>query len=275
MGCLAGDISLRPTDAAGAARRLAREAVAEGFETVIAAGGDGTVNEVLSGLHDSPSLPDSVRLAVIPLGTVNVFAKEFGIPSGLKAALAVARSPHTLALDLPLAEYDGPSGKEQRCFAQLAGAGLDARAIDRVQWKLKKKLGPLAYVIAGFQALRDRLPPVVAATPSGPSAAGELVLLGNGRYYGGRYLLFPDARADDGLLDVTVFPTARFVTLVRVGIGWATGNLHRFAGTARWQAAEVRLECTTRMPFELDGDNVGVLPARFFLRPRAFRVAVP
>ena len=193
--------TLKLTAAAGDARRLAAEAVNEGFEVIVAAGGDGTLNEVLNGIGDVPDGFESARLGVLPLGTVNVFARELAIPTKLDAAWAAIRQGRETRIDLPRVEYRA-SGTPQRCFfAQLAGAGLDARAIELVQWQLKKKIGPLAYIVAGLKALLGA-PSKVTAAGGGHSATGELVLIGNGRFYGGRFRLFPKADLRDGLLDV-------------------------------------------------------------------------
>lgn len=247
----------------------------EGFTTVIAAGGDGTVNEVVCGMADAPGGCDQARLGVLPLGTVNVFAKELGIPSSLSRALEIATSGPTRRIDLPCVDFSGTSGPEVRWFAQLAGAGLDARAIERVEWRLKKRYGAAAYLLAGISALRHPLPPLKAVSEEGRSAEGELVLLGNGRYYGGRFTAFPGGRLDDGRLQVAVFPKARLLTLVRVLAGIATSRLHRFSGATVWQARELTVSCPVPMPFELDGDNVGHLPARFRIDPRRLSVAAP
>ena len=274
LASIASALVLKRTDAAGAARRLAREAVMEGFTTLIAAGGDGTVNEVLNGIGDVPDGLRLCRLAVVPLGTVNVFAKELKIPAQLRPALSLALGEETRVIDLPVAEFtrESDGAHERRYFAQLAGSGLDARAIDQVKWSLKKRFGPFAYVIAGFSALRQSCPPVRVISPE-RSAEGELVLVGNGRFYGGRFELFPGARFDDGLLDVAVFPKAVLSTLLRFGAGWTTGKVHRFTGAEIWRSRKLTLECDGKMPFELDGDNVGHLPVTFTVEPRRLRVA--
>ena len=103
---------------------------------------------------------------------------------------------------------------DRRCFAQLAGAGLDAKAIELVHWPLKKKLGPLAYVIAGLNALLHP-PSKIIVTDGGRAVTGELVLIGNGRLYGGEFRIFPEADLRDGLLDVCVFPRVNWLTLAR------------------------------------------------------------
>lgn len=136
---------------------------------MVAAGGDGTVNEVLNGLADVPGALDKTRLAVIPLGTVNVLAKELGIPSDFAAAWKVIRQGREWRIDLPQATFTGLDGRpETRCFALLAGTGLSARAIAGVDWSQKKRFGQLAYMVAGIRAMRPPLPMVTVTSPPTP-----------------------------------------------------------------------------------------------------------
>src|SRR5689334_9596852 len=144
---------LKATTAVGDARKLAAEGVREGFEIVVAAGGDGTLNEVLNGLCDAPNGLEQARLGVLPLGTVNVFARELGLPTALEAAWEIILRGRETRIDLPSVEYVAKGKNEHRYFAQLAGAGLDARAVGLVNWRAKKLVGPLAYVLAGCHAL--------------------------------------------------------------------------------------------------------------------------
>ncbi|MBL9172205.1 MAG: diacylglycerol kinase family lipid kinase, partial [Verrucomicrobiales bacterium] len=191
---LGADVRVLPTRSAGDARTLAAELTREGFETLVAAGGDGTVNEVLNGICDVPEGLDRTRLGVIPLGTVNVFAKEMGIPDEFRGAWKVIRQGRERRIDLPCAEFAGPNGdKEFRHFILMAGAGLDSRAIGLVDWGWKRRVGPLAYVWAGIQAMKPPHPQLTV-TVAGHSHHVELAEVGNGRYYGGRFPVFPNAR---------------------------------------------------------------------------------
>jgi len=169
--------TLKLTARPGDARRLATEAVAEGFEVVVAAGGDGTLNEVLNGIGTS-----RVPLGVLPLGTVNVLARELGIPRNVPDAWALIERGNVCEIDLGRTESSG--GK--RYFVQLAGVGFDAAAVQHASWELKKKVGPLSYVWAGLKAVS--MPNVtvdVRADHEGRWERGTTVLIGNGRFYGG------------------------------------------------------------------------------------------
>jgi YegS/Rv2252/BmrU family lipid kinase len=241
---------------------------------VVAAGGDGTLNEVLNGIGDMPEAFERARLGVLPLGTVNVFARELAIPTALELAWEVVRRGRERRIDLPWVDYDAGGTRQRRCFAQLAGAGLDARAIELVQWRLKKRLGPLAYVWAGLQALCGA-PSKITATSQRHSATGALVLIGNGRLYGGPYRIFPQAELCDGLLEVCVFPRVNWLTLARCGPSLLLRGTVPASATQGFQAESVTLTSPSRAPLEADGELIGHLPAAFSLQRSRLRVIVP
>lgn len=276
LGKLGGDCAVRPTSGPGDARRLAAAAVQEGFDCIVAAGGDGTLNEVLNGIGEAPEALERVRLGILPLGTVNVFALELGIPLALEAAWAVVRNGREITVDVARARFPGVRGPQERYFAQMAGAGLDARAIERVSLPLKRAVGPLAYVWAGLGAICEHQPQI-QASGDGHSAAGQLVLVGNGRLYGGRFEIFPDADLRDGLLEVCVFPRADWLGLARCGLPLLVNGRVPEGAVRRFRAREVRLECggVETAGFEVDGEWAGRTPVTFSVEPRRLRVLVP
>jgi len=264
--------ALKLTTAPGDARRVAAEAVGEGYEIIVAAGGDGTLNEVLNGLGDAPEGFERARLGVLPLGTVNVFARELAIPGRLDLAWKIICRGRETRIDLPCVQCG--ANQERRYFAQLAGAGLDARAIELVQWTLKKMIGPLAYVLAGLDALRET-PSKIIADGGGNSVTGQLVLIGNGHLYGGPYRVFPKADLRDGLLDVCVFPRAGWLTLARCALPLLLGGRLPPAAVRVFQAESVALSSPSPTPLEADGELLGRLPAAFSLQRSRLRVIVP
>ena len=156
LDAIGSQCAFKATAAPGDARRLAAEAVNDGFDLIVAAGGDGTVNEVLNGISVAPDGFDRARLGVLPLGTVNVFARELKIPLQVERAWEVVQRGREMKMDLPCVESFADGVCQKQYFVQLAGAGLDARAIELLDWRHKKKVGPLAYVIAGLKALREK-----------------------------------------------------------------------------------------------------------------------
>ena len=259
-------VTVAPTQRAGEAKQLAARAVAEGCRVIVAAGGDGTINEVINGIGTS-----GAALGVLPLGTVNVFAQELGIPRRVEAAWAVIENGRSHMIDLARAESNGAT----RYFVQLAGVGFDAQAVRAASWELKKKVGPLSYVWAGLKTLSGMHTRVEVSANGNHPAGGVAVLVGNGRYYGGRFALFPKARMDDGLLDVCVFEKCGYLDVLRYGHGILRGAHINLAGVKYFQAD--RLACTASgpTPFELDGEDAGDTPVTFSVVPRALRVVAP
>ncbi len=273
LDALASECVLRPTTGPRAACGLAREAVEQGFDTLVAAGGDGTVNEVLNGMASAPDGLERARLAILPFGTMNVFARELSLPLDLPSAWRVIKEGRETRIDLPQAAHGPQDTPIQTRFAQMAGAGLDSRAIALVDWRLKKRLGPLAYVIAGLRALSGSQP--LITVQAGPHlATGELVLIGNGRFYGGHLPIFPDADCRDALLEVKVFPRTNWVALLRFGWSWSSRRPFHIRGEQSFRVQTLTLTSNEPVPFEVDGDNVGHLPATFSVRQRALRVVV-
>jgi YegS/Rv2252/BmrU family lipid kinase len=268
---IGGQSALKATAAPGDARRLAADAIADGFDLIVAAGGDGTVNEVLNGIGDAPNGFERARLGVLPLGTMNVFARELKIPLRPERAWEVLRRGRELKIDLGCADFlAGGVGKKQ-FFAQLAGAGLDARAIELLDWPLKKKIGPLAYVVAGLKALREKKPQIKISA-NGENFSGELVLIGNGRFYGGPFGIFPAADLRDGLLDACVFPRVDFPTLLRCAPSFLARQKLPEKVVRRFLAEKFEFVCDSPAAFELDGEWAGNLPVTISVERGKLRV---
>ncbi len=274
LDAVAGDCAFKATAAAGDARRLAAQSVQDGFDLIVAAGGDGTVNEVLNGLGDVPDGFQRARLGVLPLGTVNVFAREAGIPLRLQEAWKVLKDGRETRVDLPCVDFYLNGAMNRRYFIQLAGAGLDARAIELVSWKLKQRTGPFAYVVAGFKALFESQP-CLAVRVEGQTHEGQFVMAGNGQLYGGPFTLFPNADMNSGFLEVCIVPKINFKTLLL----WAPRLLltRRLPENQilRLRGSSFEWTCDTKAGLELDGEWVGHLPASFSLQPGRLRVMAP
>ncbi len=200
--------SLRPapevhfTEYPGHATEIAGQLAREGHDLVVAAGGDGTVNEVLQGIcgaNAGRSDPTThTALGVLPAGTMNVFAYETGFPShkDLEHPWEIVSSGARRSIDLWMAN--------DRYFLQLAGVGLDAEIVRRTSWEKKKRFGPLAYVMSAVDVLHSEQPLLSVKAPGRTDMDASLVLVGNGRNYGGRFPMFRNADQRDGKLDIVV-----------------------------------------------------------------------
>jgi YegS/Rv2252/BmrU family lipid kinase len=186
---IARDAVIKTTLGPGDAEAQAERAVEQGYGTIVAAGGDGTINEVVNGIGTAP-----VALGILPMGTVNVFAMELGIPFNLESAWRVVRAHRVRLIDL--ASANG------HYFVQMAGVGLDAQIVQRNKRDIKAVFGPLSYLLTATRVAAEK-PPRLRVTSSGhPAVEGSFVLVGNGRFYGGPFALFNEADPQDGLLDV-------------------------------------------------------------------------
>jgi diacylglycerol kinase family enzyme len=154
---LSASVTLKPTYAAGSGRTLAAEAVQQGFDTIVAAGGDGTINEVLNGLSDAPTGLINVRFGVVPLGTVNVFRRELALPTEFAAAWRIIQEGRESRIDLPEVEFVANGQSQRRCFAQLlARDSILARSILWIG--SKRNDWPAGLRRGGLQALAERKP---------------------------------------------------------------------------------------------------------------------
>jgi len=253
--------TMRVTTAPGDARAVAEAAVAEGFTTIVAAGGDGTINEVVNGIAGS-----DVSLGILPVGTMNVFAAELGLPGDLEEAWAIIRAGRTRRVDLIRAN--------QQYFVQLAGVGLDAQVVQATSWEFKKNFGPLSYLISAAQ-IAARKPPRLIVEADGVSREGSFVLIGNGRYYGGPVAFFKDARIDDGKLDVLIFKNLGYLDIARYLGTILMGKHTTLPDVEYFQTKRAVVHSDEDVPVEVDGEVVTSLPVTFRVSSRKLRVVVP
>ena len=205
---------------------------------------------------------------------MNVFARELKIPLRIERAWDVLQRGRERRIDLPRVEFSANGIRQRRYFVQLAGAGFDARAIELVDWSHKKKIGPLAYVIAGFKALREPQPKITVCA-DGQNVTGEFVLVGNGRFYGGPVKTFPQADLRDGLLEICIFPRVNWLVFLRCLPDFVARQKLPERVVQRLRAGAFELTGEPAAAFELDGECAGHLPATFSVERETLRVIVP
>ena len=260
---LARDCVVCATTYTGEAEAMARRGVAEGFEKIVAAGGDGTINEVVNGLAGS-----GTTLGLLPIGTMNVFANELGLPThDLELCWEIVKGDSTRAVDLPKAN--------QKFFVQLAGVGLDAQVVKETSSQLKRNFGPLSYVISALQIAARTPPKLFIQSEDASIEEGSFVLIGNGRLYGGPFPFFKHAVLDDGLLDVIVFKQLGYLEIIKYLQDVIFSSEIRVPEIEYFQTRQLRVESDQSVPVELDGELVGNCPVEFSLENRSLRVLVP
>jgi YegS/Rv2252/BmrU family lipid kinase len=257
---------LAETRGRGDAEALAREAAdaARPPSLVIAAGGDGTINEVANGLIAGLAPPP---LAILPLGTANVLAAEIDLattPEAVAAAILGRR-----CLDMPVARANN------RAFLLMAGAGFDAHVVEGVRPAVKRLLGKGAYVLeTGCQMLRFRFPRY-RVTVDGVEYHAASVVVARGRFYGGRHLAAPDARLDADGFQVCLFERGGRLAVLRYGAALLFGRLPKAAGYRIVPGRHVTVEGPAGDPVQADGDIIARLPVRIDLAPRRLSLVVP
>ena len=254
---------LRSTSTWGEAESLARAAADEGYENVVAAGGDGTVNEVVNGIAGT-----GVALGLLPLGTMNVFATELGLPGNdLDRCWQIIREGKPRFVDLPSA-----NGKH---FVQLAGVGFDAQVVKETSRALKRNFGPLSYLMCAAQIAARRPPRLRIESEHAVTKEGSFVLVGNGRLYGGRFPFFKQAVIDDGLLDVLVFKRFNYIEIMRYMQDVVFSSQITSKEVEYFQTTSLRVTSESDVPVEVDGELVGSCPVQFDIRSHGLRVFAP
>lgn len=258
------DLAVRLTWEGGDAERLVEEGLAAGYRTLIAGGGDGTLRDVVEALVRARS---EASLALLPLGTANDFAHAAGIALAPAAALALLEVE-------PVSVDIGMAG--ERAFLNMATGGFGSNVTANTPEELKKVLGGAAYLLTGL----SRFSEVRAATGRfhGPDFdwQGEFLALGigNGRQAGGGHVLCPQARVDDGLLDVCIVPAAQdVVTTLGTLLSGGMRGLQSVAVNARLPWVEV--EASEGLDLNLDGEPMTSERLRFDAVPAALRLHLP
>lgn len=258
------------TNKTGGATRSARAALRKGCDMIVAAGGDGTLNEVVNGLREDAG---SVCVGLIPLGTGNDFARTLGLPTKLDDALEVLRAGHSRPIDLVRVTSD-----EVRYFVNVSAGGFSGVVDEKLTPEMKKTWGPLAYLRSAAAALPElRAYRTTLAFDNTESLTLELynVVIANGRYVAGGTLIAPEASIDDGLLDIILIQERPAADLALLAAQVAMGK-HLSSDTIVYRrAAKLTVNSKPGMWFNVDGELVGNEPARFEILPRALHFVVP
>jgi len=244
------------------ATSTARDSAAANDRFLFVVGGDGSMREAARGLAGSET-----ALAALPMGTVNVWAREAGIPRSLRAALDCHLEGQSVHMDLGRAGGD--------CFLLMAGIGWDAQIAAAVSPTLKRRIGDLAYMVEAARALPGLRPVAADWTADGERTTAPLawMVLSNTRLYGGKVRLTPDATISDGLLDLVAFCPETVVDGARLAAKILARSHHdRHMLEGRFARVEVE---TPGLAVQLDGDCVGSTPMSFSVEPGGLVVSVP
>lgn len=266
-----GEVAMFSPQAPGEAAEMAVRAVEAGCRTIVAGGGDGTLNEVVNGL--APHWAD-VRLGLLPLGTGNDFARTVGIPVDLEAAITILLDGTTRKIDV--VRVIGAAG-EARYFLNVSAGGFSTVVDQNLTPELKSWLGTFAYPVSAMQALSDRQgyrlqleldeqPPL--------DVEALAVVVANARFVAGGIQVAPQARPDDGLLDVIAFPALALPQLALLASRVLVGQHLDSEQVVSYTARRVRVTSDPPYEFNADGELAGHTPALFEVVPQAVTMIV-
>jgi diacylglycerol kinase (ATP) len=254
------------TRGAGAAKKCARQALRNGYEEIIAAGGDGTLNEVINGIAKRVG---DVRVGVIPLGTGNDFARCLNLPATVEENIDIVLSGETAALDVVRAQSE-----RLRYFVNVSAGGFSGLVDEKLTPEIKQTWGPLAYVrsaAAALPQLRSYRTTVQLDNKERFSFDLYNVVIANGRFVAGGLPIAPNADPADGLLDVLLIRKRPVSEMALVAAKILSGNhLDSDAITFR-RAAKVAIRSRPGMWFNVDGELIGNDPIVFEVMPRALQ----
>jgi YegS/Rv2252/BmrU family lipid kinase len=254
-------IMQRVTQARGQAEAFARAEAEKGAPFVIAAGGDGTFNEVINGLVGT-----GVPLGILPIGTTNILALELGIPlSGRKAARRILEGkPREVSVGKVVLEGT------TRYFCLMAGIGFDADVVSALQRGSINRLGKLAYIIEGFRLVASWNPQTLTVRTAGEEYTCHSLIASNVRKYAGKFTIAPRAGIADEYLHLVMLLGRRRGRLLRFAWGILTGTHLRQQGVKHVTARE--LDVAGSANIQIDGDYLGTGPAHISILPRALRL---
>jgi YegS/Rv2252/BmrU family lipid kinase len=253
---------VRETQAPGDAERFAAEVDPDAFDLVVAAGGDGTVNETINGLARS-GLP----LALIPLGTANVLAAEIGLgtdPVAVARCVALGR-PRPIAL----------GAAAGRRFILMAGAGFDAHVVAGVSVPMKRWLGKGAYLLSTLrQLLAFDFPSYEVLTDNTMRHAASVIVT-NARHYAGRFVCAPEASLESDTLQVCLFERAGRLAAIGYALALFSGRLPRLSSYRVVEARRIEVRGRPGEPIQVDGDGIGRLDVAIEVLPKALDLVFP
>ncbi|MCC7047479.1 MAG: diacylglycerol kinase family lipid kinase [Alphaproteobacteria bacterium] len=255
-------VDLFATANPGDAERAAREACATGVDAVVAAGGDGTANEVLNGIAGC-----DIPLGLIPCGTANVLAAELNLPRDpIGLAGLLARGPvRTIWVGLA----------DSRRFALMASAGLDADIVRDVNPRLKRMIGKAAYAWAFLESILTYTPSKLVVRVGDRERRASQVLVAKAARYGGNFVAVPEAGLEQPEFIVYAVTAPGRSSMLALACALVRGNLSTHPMVEKLRGREVWLECEGEAVLQADGELVGALPARIAIDPRQARVIAP
>lgn len=260
------EASCHATTCQGDATHAAMEAARRNFEVVIAAGGDGTINEVVTGLSQVENPP---KLGLIPTGTTNDFARAMGISRNVPEAIDVVLEDNPVPIDI--------GNVNDKYFINIAAAGMFTEISYEAPSKLKTAFGELAYFLKGIEKLPSMHPVHVEIEYDGKEFSGEIMMffISNSNSVGGFEKIAPIASVNDGLFDLILIKKGNIAELFNVATKIVSGKHVNHPLVSYVQASRIKVKASEEMSINLDGEYGGVTPAEFINMHNHLKVFIP
>jgi len=304
------DLDLAKTSSSKESIKIAKDSIKQNFDLIIAAGGDGTVNDVINGM-----LGSEIPLGIIPLGTANVFAREMNIPLDYRKACEFLHQAEAIPIDIGIIKTVAKSSKEEKAnksksnnkedilretkglqeerkiFLLMAGIGFDAEVVNTVNAENLSKKNQWTYIKAGFTTLFQYKYPEIklkiykeyeegkTTEKEAEVDEGYLAVISNSSLYGGDYILNKEAKMDDGYFDIFLYKQKGFFNFLKLffNIYKGKGEKHiNMPGVKFYKAQKVHVYSPQGelLPVQADGDPIGMLPMDFLIKKHAIYIVV-
>jgi YegS/Rv2252/BmrU family lipid kinase len=234
---------------------------------IIAAGGDGTYNEVINGIART-----NIPMAILPLGTTNVLAKELGISKAIKTAVSIAleRNSRYVSLGRITIEASHEMPQNSRYFCLMAGIGYDAETVYGIKDEIKRHSGKGAYILSGLKTLLRWAPDKLAFTMNGESCEGYSAIICKASKYGGNFRIAPDADIKNADFYAFIMHGKNRLDIFRYVSGIVAGKHLRFTDITYKKIENMAV--MGKAHIQIDGDYFGMTPARIEIVPDALRL---
>ncbi len=259
-------VIVRLTEKRGDAEGFARNVPDLSF--LLAAGGDGTFNEVMNGIVNTGK-----RMAILPMGTTNVLAKELGVPENVDGAVGVALTGEEHTVSLGRITFSERSAVITRYFCLMAGIGFDGEAVFRINETVKKFWGKGAYILSGLKVLAAYSPGELTFDLNGRTFTGYSAIIGKAARYGGDFMITPDAKLANPELYAYIMHGRRRADILRYARGIVRGSHLGLKDITYLRSESIRVQGKAHI--QTDGDYLGTTPAEITVVPHAVRLIYP
>lgn len=268
------------TEGTGHAVELTREAANTGYHYIIAVGGDGTVNEIVNGILTSTASRNTI-LGIVSAGTTCSFARSIGIPVDPVKSCDLLTSQNRLSIDIGIVEYESEGQHLRRFFINEAVVGFGATLVEASKIMpdyFSRKNHYLPHVLGGIASLfsyKNKRIALRVEDEAEESSVCAMVVIANGTYFGGGMCIAPDARLNDGLLDMIIIGDMGKSELMKI---WSMTYNGRHVSHPKVRVQKIRnvaIQCAEKVLVEADGELLGESPVAFSVLPSALSVVVP